>query len=440
MQLRPHQISAGKKILKSLLTHGVSADESDLGTGKTAVALSVAKALTNLGELTERPVVITLASVVASWEEWAKIIGIEIEVRSYDWARRHLGTTIVWGKGRRWLWTKVPQMVIFDEAHKTAGLTSTNSKMLLSAVNQKAKFIHLMSATLFLSVLDLKAIGATLGLHKGKDFYHFLLKHGAKPGVFGGWDVKVRTPREKTLAKKHMDSIRLRIAEKTVRVRREEIPGFPTVENEVMLLDDPHTEAEKLAEELYDLYVARRAEGENEDVRAATRIIRLRQALELAKIPQLVEAAEKYARVGRVAFFVNFDESADALIAKLTKLFGNCEMVRGGQPKLERQRSIEAFQNGLSRAIVVNMQAGGAGMSLHDPTGQSETTSFFLPSFSAIDLIQATGRDHRLGGAHSRHFFVYFNSPTEKRVATVLRNKLSNLESITNDDLLGITI
>ncbi len=119
------------------------------------------------------------------------------------------------------------------------------------------------------------------------------------------------------------------------------------------------------------------------------------------------------------------------------KLFGKCEVIRGGQTGKQREQAVAAFQNGLTPAIVVNMKAGGAGISLHDPTGKVERSSFILPSYSVIDLVQAEGRDHRKGGARARHYLVYFETAVHTRIAERLNMKLQTATPITDADLVG---
>lgn len=437
--LLPYQVDPAKKLFIAQLKYGVSADESETGVGKTPVALSVFAALRKAGKITQKPIVITLKSVVPSWRDWAETVGVDIDVYGYEWAQRHLGYKKLCGKGSRWLWHTPPESVIFDEAHVTKGMTTGNSKMLLSAKRQGAKHIHLMSASLFISPLELKAIGFALDLHKGKNFYTWLLRNGCKPGVFGGFVFPQNTGKEQKDGLLRLNNIREQIEDRTVRVRRKDVPGFPAVLKDVLLLEDENAEADKLAEELQDLYISYTQEGTDPSVSKITRILRLRQALELAKIPQLVEQGLRYARLGSVAFFVNFNESADLLTAKLIKHLGSCDVIRGGQSAGEREKVIKAYQNNLIPAVVINNKAGGAGISLHDPTGKVERTSFFMPTYSAVDMIQSEGRDHRMGGALARHFLVYFDSPTENHVAKVLRRKLQSLEPIVDEDLLGLS-
>lgn len=79
--LLPHQPDHARKLLAALVRYGAALDGSDTGTGKTFVALFVAKALGVV------PFVVGPKNARATWESAAEKIGIEIEYINYEKVR-----------------------------------------------------------------------------------------------------------------------------------------------------------------------------------------------------------------------------------------------------------------------------------------------------------------------------------------------------------------
>jgi superfamily II DNA or RNA helicase len=122
-------------------------------------------------------------------------------------------------------------------------------------------------------------------------------------------------------------------------------------------------------------------------------ILRARQLAESFKVPDIVEmAADLIEQHNSVVIFVNFRESALALATAL-----NCPVVQGGQSAIERQKIIDAFQRDELSVIVVNIAAGGTGLSLHDVNGVRARVALISPTFNAKDYLQVLGRIHRNG-------------------------------------------
>ena len=117
--------------------------------------------------------------------------------------------------------------------------------------------------------------------------------------------------------------------------------------------------------------------------------LRARQKCELIKVPLFVELAEEAMENGMsIVLFMNFKDSIDALAERLKT---KCIIDGRNKPK-ERQANIDAFQKDKKRVIIVNAQAGGAGISLHDLNGKYPRMALISPSYSAIILKQCLGR------------------------------------------------
>ena len=81
-----------RKLADALIKFGYAKDGSDTGTGKTVVALSVAKDL----QLT--PFVVCPKSVVPAWKEWIKKFNFPVHVFNYEKLIR--GTTEFYKRAR----------------------------------------------------------------------------------------------------------------------------------------------------------------------------------------------------------------------------------------------------------------------------------------------------------------------------------------------------
>ena len=162
-------------------------------------------------------------------------------------------------------------------------------------------------------------------------------------------------------------------------------------------------------------------------------MLRARQQAELIKVPLFVEMAEDALEDGMsVVIFVNFSETVRALSKRLNT---NC-VVWGENKGNERDVHIADFQADKKRVIIVNIKAGGAGLSLHDLNGNYPRISLISPTPSAVDLRQALGRVWRDGGkTKSLQKIIFAASTVEEEVCEKVKLKLSNLDTINDGDL-----
>ena len=163
-----------------------------------------------------------------------------------------------------------------------------------------------------------------------------------------------------------------------------------------------------------------------------TLVLRARQAIELHKVPAMVEMTKTAIEEGQsVVLLVNFTETICALAAKL-----NCsDIICGGQSAEERQSVIDRFQRNEIPVVIANIQAGGVGVSLHDPTGKRSRLSIISPTFSAADLRQALGRVHRAGGAASIQKICFAAGTCEEHTAQVCAAKLAHIDLLNDGDM-----
>ena len=393
--LREWQVPNVAKLTASLLKNKAAIDGSDTGSGKTYSAIATAR------ELKFKIAVVCPKAVINSWK---RAITNHFKLK-YEFVLNY--ESVKTGKYKEiGVWQDVSRtsnkqffkwnlqkntLIIFDESHKLKGHGTQNSEMALEAKKQ-GYHILCCSATNTVDPIELKTVGLILGVYKRGKWRAFLEEHGCEQGRFG-WEFNG----DKNILKKlHRDLF----IERGVRLSKRDIPNFPDCDTivEAYNIDD---KSEKDINEAYaemerELTLLKIKCKNTKEYQINSMVIQLRarQRAELIKVPLLVEMAEDAIESGMsVVIFLNFSESIKALSKRLKT---NC-IVWGENKGEERQRNIDAFQADTERIIIVNVKAGGAGLSLHDLNGQFARMSLISPTPSAVDLRQALGRIHRDG-------------------------------------------
>lgn len=422
------------KLTESITKNGFAKDGSDTGTGKTVIAMEVAK------RSGYTPFVVCPKAVIPAWREWMEKFNNDPEhVVNYEKLR---GGKTDWGwipkKGFfRWK-TLDPDktLLIFDEDHRMKGHKSLNSKMLISAKALGFKIL-MLGATSCSNPLEMRAMGYALDMHGGKDWWNWCQKNGCKKGRFS-LEFKNPKPVLKRFHKHIYEQGR------GSRIRIADLPKGSFPENLIIpegyrLDDDIDSIYDSMAFELSELE-QRVADGESEDSPLIIQL-RARQKVELMKVPTFVELAkDAYAEGSSVAIFVNFRDTLDAIGDRLSDLCP-LSVVEGGQLDEVRASEIAKFQDDESRIILCMIQAGGVGINLHDTHGNHPRISLISPGFSAIELRQTLGRIHRAGSKSPAIQKIIFAAESiEMRVCSLVKNKLNNLDLVNDDDLNPIFV
>ena len=431
-----------KQLLAGL--NGNALDASDTGTGKTIVALVVC------AELGLKPCVIAPLAVLTSWQRAAKMMDVplcwcinyeKIRGGKSGLARWKTGTEM--GGSHRpnekfFEFTYLPNgnpILIFDEVQKCKGDT-LQGQMLRDAAQAGHKIL-MLSATAAKDPTEMRNLGAALGLHDGTlhGFNEFQKYYGCYQSSYGyrfDWKAKKR------LEELHRCIFPLR----GQRIRVSEVPEFPEVSISADALDTGNTEAIKAAYEKMDRDLEKAATMSAKEKGAGTlaAIMAARVASEKGKLDLFEELTKSALDEGRsVAVFLNFR----AHIAELASRFKTSSIIWGtdmngrSQKPDERQQIIDDFQHDKTRIVFVSLQAGGAGISLHDQfNGEFPRLALISPSYSVIDLKQALGRCHRAGAKTKSFASVVFAANTiEEEICNSMRNKLSNLEVLNDGEL-----
>lgn len=480
-KLRPWQIAQVENALHALALHQVFVDLSDTGTGKTYVACAVAAAL-RLPTLVVAPKI-----AISSWHRAAEHFNDTLSVTNYEslrtgntpygaWTnprpehhREDLEFTcqccqqkinpdnphpcychpqgvhclvamrIPWDYGNFRFAPEV-KVVIFDEVHRCGAPNSLNADMLIAAKRDR-KVVMGLSATAAISPLKMRALGYVLGLHTltpkfGLGYYDWLRTVGCgKLSGLPGFRWTVGAARQRKVMERLHDYI---IPNRGVRVRTSQIPNFPsrTIISEQYDIEHPdkiETLYAEMRESLARLQTS--ASGDAAPDSAITTILRVRQRLEILKVPLLVELCSDYIEKGcSVAIFASFSETIDALAARL-----NTDCVIDGRPGNNRagvrDERVAAFQANRERAIILNSEAGGIAIGLQDLDGAHPRVGLVLPCYSAVTMRQIFGRLPRDGGkSHSVYRVIFAAGIVESGMAKALRAKSNNIDALNDAD------
>lgn len=105
-------------------------------------------------------------------------------------------------------------------------------------------------------------------------------------------------------------------------------------------------------------------------------------------------------------------------------------VIDGSNTEAEREEIKRLAQANQIPVLICNVQAGGVGIGLHDPTGQVERTSLISPCYSARALEQVFGRTPRDGAAFSLQLLIAFANTLEAEIASVAQTKRGNLMAL----------
>ncbi len=433
--LREWQVPNVAKLTASLIKNKSAIDGSDTGSGKTYSAIATAR------ELKLKICVVCPKAVINSWKrvienhfkmKYQFVLNYE-SVKTGKYKEIGEWKDISRTSNRQYFKWNIPKdtLIIFDESHKLKGHGTQNSEIALEAKKQGYNILC-CSATNAIDPVELKTVGLILGVYKRGKWTAFLREHGCDQGRFG-WEFNGD---KEVLKKLHFDMF----IERGVRLSREDIPNFPDCDTiaEAYNIDE---NSEKEINEIYkemdrELTLLRVKSKSTKESQINSMVIQLRarQKAELIKVPLLVDMAEEAIESGMsVVIFLNFSESIKALSKRLKT---NC-IVWGENKGNERQKNIDDFQADKQRIILVNVKAGGAGLSLHDLNGQYSRMSLISPTPSAVDLRQALGRIHRDGAKSKALQKIVFVANTEEELTCEkVKLKLEKLDTINDGDVV----
>jgi SNF2 family DNA or RNA helicase len=414
-------------------------DSSDTGTGKTFIALALAK------KMKFEPFIICPKSVINSWKNAAKMIDIEMfgicnyemlkgckfynnEMEKLDFP--FVEKVIIDKKTVYDFMLPSNVLVIFDEAHRCKNYKSETSKLMLSIKKSNAKMI-LLSATLTDKLECFKPFGIVLDFYSDSiGFKHWLQKqkiiHRMKYRNINITD----------------DQLSLKIIHNNIfpkcgsRMKIKELGNlFPS--NQILCQAYTSENKEEI-NKLYEIIKSAFLELKDKELKsnALGKIIRARMKIEMFKVPIMLDVINEGLDANMsVAIFVNYKDTMYSLCHYLNT---DC-IIHGDQSLNERQESIDRFQNNVSKIIICIIQAGGVGISLHDIHGEHPRMSVISPSWSGQDMQQALGRIHRAGSqSPALQRIVYCADSYEETICELIKKKLSTISQINDSDASGV--
>lgn len=443
IDLLPYQEEPATRLLSLSYQERVSVNASDTGTGKTYMGLHVVE------QRHEAPfLVVCPKPTVPNWKHLIHHFGLNrscLDVINIEKL-----------KGGRTKWLKRPDknnpktyqwvlpdhtFLLIDEAHQYGGQDSQNAYALAYLSVMSKIHIHLMSATLADSPARFRAFGFLMGLH---DFVHFdrwAIEHGCFRDEYNNLRfTRVPTHQFNPMLKLHQ-AIFPRFG---IRLRIVDIPDFPrNTLVPVLVALNPTPAYEKKVEAYMKSLKDEEIEVEHwsespvnskTDQNTMVVLLRERQRIELMKLPWLAEQIKQCVEEEErsAAVFLNFKES----IRWLQTMIPPSVAVTGDHSSKDRENSRNLFQDNRIHVLIATHGAGGTGIDLHDLKGRPRT-SFISPCFAPVQFTQTLGRIHRAGGlSPSIQNIICMEDTIEEMVLTRLENKLQNLSTLNDGDLL----
>lgn len=339
-----------------------------------------------------------------------------------------------------WTWTGLARgdWLIVDEVHRHGGLETQNAYLVANAKNQGINVLGL-SATLGDSPLKLRLLLCLSGRVPWNQFYSWARAHGCyRDADINGHPWRFVRGAQARNIMSQLNS--LFFPTYGVRLRSEDVPNFPKVQNIV----DPVTPSDAARKATRAAYASLAEELKNPDHAAneLVRMLRWRQRVEEEKLPVFQELVEESLEEGMsvVASF-NFTaplfKFAESMAVHKPALIYGSDLYGRQQTTAERNEAQRRFQTNETRLCLLSIGAGGVGLSLGDELGGHPRIAYHNLPLTATDLIQLIGRVHRSNSLTPsiNRVVLLAGVPVEERVFRLLSGKVSNLSALQADAL-----
>lgn len=450
------QIQHVKKLVDSLYTNGFAVDMSETGTGKTYAAAAAIREVCGLSNRSPFAVICPKA-VIPQWEKILKSFNLKATVLiNYEKLSRGNTKYMKWKKSQDPIkpWDEkatreIPvfsfspnTLVIVDEGHKCKG-TDTSNAWMLSALKIQNYRVLVSSATVATTPLEMKAFGYLTNLHSLYNFNEFCRTHGAEwVGRWGAmtFDMASESARKSMmLLNEYLFDTKACASRMKVEDFGQQFPESHIVA-EAYDLGSNETKIQSVYDEMEAELAKLEERSENYSEHIFAIMMKARRHAELCKVPLFVDMAEDLYDEGKsIVIFINFNDTVDSIVSRLEKVKkfrGKIGYIVGGQTDKSRQQDIDDFNADKKRVMVVNIAAGGTGVSLHDLNGKYARASIISPNWSAYNMRQALGRVWRLEGkTKSYQRIVYAAKCVEEQICHRVQFKLNCLDTLNDGDL-----
>lgn len=455
-KLLEYQRNPVLKAINISLKKKVLLNNCDTGIGKTYMTIAHCK------ELGKRPIIASPKTVMGTWIDVCEYYNIEPydivnyetlknakTYSDYEFKKRIKSPylkiieddpTKINQFGYKWINVPSDAILIFDEAHRCKNLSTENGKLLASTKQLIKKNIPviLLSATICEKFNDMKIPFYLFGIIPSpKNYNHYIktLKDKYPEYKVKRKDFARKSEYDTAQANAKSMIIYKEVADFTVRIRISELGDrFPS--NQWCAQQFIADEANEISELYKGIAVCIEGLRNSGASHHLAQIQKLKQEIELKKVPIFIEQAQLYMDEGKsVIIFVNYTNTLKTLVTEL-----NIECIISGKQTLdERNNFIDLFQSNQRNIIICQMRAGNVGISLHDIHGGHPRAVLLNYPDSASDLLQALGRAARSGGKTpviQRIIFVS-NVDYEKKIMRNINRKLANISAINDGDLDG---
>ena len=326
-----------------------------------------------------------------------------------------------------WRECMLPRLVVFDECQALKNEESTRTAIARGLPDSVKRLF--ISATPYQRVCEARTVMVGVGM---RSEYNVLpLSQGTAPSVMRSLATYGNTS---AYSPKAMEKVKGVMQPYTVNVKG--IRFKHKARTECVLINFQRSEERQAYENAYNEYLEElfKLRGQTGHGILAARLVamqKFRQKAEEIRSPIVAGRAHNAIQEGsQVIIASNFKNMLRGAWQALTKRYGydseRIGFVTGGQTAEQRQRHVDEFQAGKRDVMLLTMQAGGVGISLHHEQDEARPRHIILPpTWSAIDLIQCLGRSHRITSrSNTLQEVLWYRNTIEERVAAVVENKV----------------
>jgi len=157
-------------------------------------------------------------------------------------------------------------------------------------------------------------------------------------------------------------------------------------------------------------------------------ITKLKQVCSRSKIARIVSDTENSIEQGvKVIIFSQYTETIKGIAAKLKEDKIGVVTLTGADDMDERQKAVDAFQDGSASVFVANIKAGGVGLNLTE----ANIVMFADMDWSPETHRQAEDRAHRIGQTEMVNVYYYITLGTiEEDIIEILNNKKNVMDQV----------
>lgn len=424
-KLLTYQIEHTQNIINILKNKNICLDGSDTGTGKTYVAMAVAK------YMKLRPFIISPKTIMYYWEKIADIFGVEtlgivnyetITKGKYYYGDKRIKCPYITKSNGKFRWN-LPNnaLIIFDEVHRCNNENTYQNELLLSTKDCICPVL-MLSATVVDNVSNFYTFGTLFKWYTNRYQIPIWLQN------------KKYNPKRASLfirEKLYPEyGSRISIADLGDKFPKRQICADCYFMEDCEQIDEAYKE---IADAMAELKNKLKDDICNKADRPMVKILRARQKIELYKVPLFVDLAKQYLENNySIVFFCNFTKTLE-LLAKELKT--SC-IIFGDQTIEERLDNIKNFMDNKEKIIICNIHSGSESISLHDQYGEHPRVSLISPTWSSNKLIQALGRTNRADSkSPSINRIIYCANTIEEKICNVVSNKVNNILTLNDSDL-----